>query len=221
MNPSIPTPCSMKSLLLTAILTLAGTLTAPASMLVSLDTSGLMGNPAGPFYIDFQFNDGTGANDNLVSITQINLGGGTVLGPAALFGGVSGDLLSGISLTDSDPFNEFFQPFSPGTFLSFQLSMTNLFAGPVPDVFGFAILDASLYNLATYSLGSDQLLIVTLDGAGPVIETFASVDGSVPAPHIPDSGETLLLTIVAMGALMLGHRLTHRLPPTATGSAGP
>jgi hypothetical protein len=211
----------MKSCLLTTILAFASLLTSHASMLVSLDTSGLIGNPAGPFYLDFQFNDGTGANDNLVKITNINLGGGTVLGPAALFGGVSGDLLSGITLTDSDPFNEFFQSFSAGTYLSFQLSMTNLFTGSVPDVFGFAILDANLYNLATYSLGSDQLLIATLDSTGPVIETFASVDGSVPAPHIPDTGNTLLLTTLAMGALAMGRRLTRRSLATATGSAAP
>ena len=121
-------------------------------------------------------------------------------------GEASGDLLAGITLTDSDPFNEFYQQFVPGARLSFQLTMTNVFTGLVPDVFGFAILDSDLFNLATYSLGSDQFLIATLEGPDPVIEVFASVDGSVPAPHVPDTGSTLALVVVAMAGLVFGRR---------------
>lgn len=196
----------MKKYLLTVLLTLAGALVAPASTRVSVDTTGLIGNPAGPFYIDFQFNDGTGANDNQVSITNIDLGGGTAVGTAALFGGASGDLVSGVTLTDSDPFNEFYQQFMPGGWLSFDLTMTNVFTGGVPDIFGFTFLDSNLFNLGTYSLGSDQFLIATLDGSGPVIEVFASIDGSVPAPSIPDTGSTLALVGMALTGVALARR---------------
>jgi len=203
-----------KNIVLAALCTLAGALAAQASLLVTLDTIRLIGGPTGPYYIDFQFNDGTGANDNQVGITNINLGGGTAVGPAALFGGVTGDLLAGITLTDSDPFNEFYQEFTPGALFSFQLTMTNVFSGPVPDVFGFAILDSNLFNLGTFSLGSDQFLIATLAGPDPVIEVFASVDGSIPAPHIPDSGNSLALAGVSLAGLVLFRRRTVR--PAAT-----
>lgn len=193
----------LKNCLLTAACTLAAALAAQASTLVSVNTTGLIGHPSGPFYLDFQLNDGTGANDNHVNISAINLGGGTPVGPATLFGGASGDLLAGITLTDTEPFNEFYQQFTPGAWLSFRLTMTGVFTGSVPDLFSFAILDSELFNLGTYSLGSDQFLIANLDGPDPVIEVYASLDGSVPAPHIPDTGSTLALAVVAAAGLGL------------------
>jgi hypothetical protein len=68
---------------------------------VSMDTSGLVGNPAAPFYLDFQFNDGSGTNDgnNTVTVGGFNVAG---VGAASPSGGGTGDLGSSIVLTDSD-----------------------------------------------------------------------------------------------------------------------
>src|SRR5688572_9400327 len=94
-------PPNMKPHLLAAFLALATTLAVGATTHVSVDTQGLVGNPAGPFYVDFQFNDGTGANDNQVNLANFSFGGGAAVGTATTFGGVTGDLGSGITLTDS------------------------------------------------------------------------------------------------------------------------
>jgi hypothetical protein len=173
---------------------------AGASTLITLDTSGLA---AGTYYIDFQLNDGDGTNPNTNTalITHIDLGGGTIDGPAFAYGGVSGDLSSSVALTDTDWVNEFFQAFIPGTFVSFQLSLSNNWNGVVPDIFGFAILDSNLMNLETYSLGSDQLLVVEQNGAGLGFQTYASVDGSLPAPGVPDSGATALFVVAGLVGL--------------------
>src|SRR5689334_16903130 len=65
---------------------------------LSMDTSVLVGHPAAPFFLDFQLNDGSGANDanNTISLSNFTFGGGTAgPGGALLTGGATGDLSSG------------------------------------------------------------------------------------------------------------------------------
>lgn len=196
----------------------AASLPVQATMLVTVDTSGLIAHPAGPFHLAFQFNDGTGAHDNTVTLSHFDFHGGSAVGAAEGYGGVSGDLVSGITLTDSEPFNELYQRFAPGARLSFHLSMTSVFTGLIPDVFGFAILDADLFNLATFAWGGDQFLIATLGAAGPELVAFGSLDGSVPAPRVPDHGGTLALIAIAAVGLGLGHRAVTRRTCAPSGS---
>src|SRR6478735_3779712 len=182
---------------------------AAQAHVVKLDTSSLIG--AGTFYVDFQLNDGNGVGDgnNSAYITNINLGGGSIAGPASAWGGVWGDLGTGIALSDTEAFNEFFQAFLPGTFLSFELSLTNNFNGPVPDMFGFAILDESLFNLPTYAPGSDQLLTVELNGGERVWQTYGTASG-IASPSVPDAASTALLFVAGMFGMAGLHRVTRR-----------
>lgn len=179
---------------------------------VTVDTSALSG---GLYYIDFQLNDGNGVGDgnNTAVISGFGFGGGSVVGAATSFGGVSGDLSSSVTLIDTDPFTEFFQAFIPGSFLSFTLQLSNNVNGAIPDVFGFALLDENLMNLATYSLGSDQLLTVEINGGALAYDTYASV-GSVPAPtigaNVPDGGRTLVLLATALVAIVTTRRHLRR-----------
>jgi hypothetical protein len=181
---------------------------------VTLDTSSLIAG--GTYYVDFQLNDGsaTGNGNNSAAITGFDFGGGSATGDIGLFGGVTGDLSSGVSLTDTDPFNEFYQSFTAGSFLRFDLWLSDNFDGPVPDIFGFALLDENLFNLGTFSLGTDQFLIVELNGAGLTFETFAGVDG-VPAPRVPEAGSTALLVAVALLGLAGIRRRLARAPLAA------
>src|SRR5947208_12977896 len=77
---------------------------------VSLDTSGLMGHPAGPFYIDFQLNDGSGnftIGVNTVTIGNFTFGPpGGATGTPHLFGGATGSLTNpnGVTLMDNTAF---------------------------------------------------------------------------------------------------------------------
>jgi hypothetical protein len=191
---------------------------------VSLDTSVLVGHPAGPFYIDFQLIDGLGTGDanNTVTITNFVFGGGSAVGsPLAPFGGASGSLSSSVSITDSAFLNEFTQQFIPGTTLSFDVLLTlNVDSGPTPDAFSFAILDSLLAPIPTTGLG-DALLLVNIDSASPPIQTFPgdptrppmiAISKPTTSVAMPETGSTLMLMLVAgmsAGALYFIRLLFH------------
>jgi hypothetical protein len=119
-----------------------------------MDTSPLMGSPPpGPFYIDFQLNDGRGIGDanNMVAIGNFQFDGGNPMGnPLPPIGGAMGDLSSSVTITDSSFLNEFTQQFNPGSIFSFRVDLTtNVDTGQTPDAFSFAILDSTLGPLPT------------------------------------------------------------------------
>ena len=82
---------------------------------VSLDTSPLVGNAAGPFALDFTLIGGDGGAGNMtVTITNFDLGAVQPPSTPTLIGGASGDLISGVTLTDGDFFNDFSAGVAPG-----------------------------------------------------------------------------------------------------------
>lgn len=175
---------------------------------VQVDTSSLIGNPAGPFSLDFQLNDGLGIGDgnNWATLNNFQFGGGSAVPGATTFGGAWGSLSSGITITDTDPFNEFYQGFNPGSWLSFDLTLTtHVDMGGTPDIFSFAILDGGLMNLATQSMGSDAFVEINIDSSMPSIATFASADRlitasamPIPEPSTYGLGAAALLALVGM-----------------------
>jgi hypothetical protein len=179
---------------------------------VSMDTSPLINNPAGPFYIDFQLNDGSGIGDgnNTVTINNFLFPGGNPVGsPLPPIGGASGDLSSSVSITDKSFLNEFTQQFNPGSGLSFRVNLTtNVDAGSTPDAFSFAILDNTLAPLPTTGLG-DAFLLVDINQTHPAIDTFRSADGSpiqLAAPQfsvisVPETGSSISMLLIGLGAI--------------------
>jgi hypothetical protein len=143
-----------------------------------MDTSALVGNPAGPFYLDFQFNDGSGAFDanNTVTVSGFNVAG---FGAATPSGGGTGDLGTSIVLTDSAFFNEVFQQFTPANTLQFQLNLsTNVDPGDTPDEFTFAILwGNSQLEIPTNSANGAFL---TVDVTDPLTIVSSASDPSQP-----------------------------------------
>src|SRR5579875_734356 len=88
---------------------------------VSLNTSPLTADSGGgPYSLDFQMIDGSGTGDanNTITLSNFAFGGGSVSGAPVITGGVSGDLTSSVSLTDSQFFNEFTEGFKPGESLN-------------------------------------------------------------------------------------------------------
>ena len=144
---------------------------------VSLDTSPLIGHPATPFSLNFQFNDGQGTGDanNTVSLGNFTFGlGGTAVGVPSLAGGATGSLAQGILLTDSAFFNSFTQEFTPGSQLAFLLQFTNnVDAGLTPDQFSFAVLDNSGFEIPTLNF-ANALIVIDIDSAAPTVQTFAT-----------------------------------------------
>jgi hypothetical protein len=151
---------------------------------VSLDTSPLVGNPAGPFALAFTLIGGSGVGDanNTVTISNFSFGGGGPSGTPDVVGGASGDLSLTVTLTDSAFFNDFVQEFTPGSLLAFILTTTtNVDPGGIPDTFAFSILDGTGLPIPTLDpTGADSFLSVTFDDPGsPAFETF---------PADPNSG---------------------------------
>jgi hypothetical protein len=177
---------------------------------VSLQTSPLIGNSAGPFFIDFQLNDGSGTGDanNNVMIDNFVFGGGSAVdGPLLTIGGATGNLSSSVSITDSEFLNEFTQQFDPGSMLNFRVNLTtNVDSGPTPDAFSFSILDSTLTPFPTTGLG-DALLLVNINSENPLIETFPTSEGStiqLSAPvitSVPETGSSISMLLMGIGAV--------------------
>src|SRR4030095_11194541 len=116
---------SFISMIACALSLVSAPLSRAASFHLSVDTSPLVGNLAGPFYINFQLNDGAGGGspNNTVTIQNIQFRGGSAVGTPLTTcpGGSSGNLSSSVSISDSELFNQFMQQFEPGTTLSFDV----------------------------------------------------------------------------------------------------
>src|SRR5579872_5074969 len=136
------------TLIVAAVLASWGASSGSAQLVfdVRMNTESLVGNPAGPFWLDFQLTDGSGTGDanNVAVLSDFQFGGGVPSGGSTLVGGATGDLTSTVTLTDSAFLTEFVQGFIPGNTLSFEVSLTaNADSGGTPDEFSFAILDGS------------------------------------------------------------------------------
>lgn len=168
------------------LLCLCGTfniIQADLALAISVDTTPLIGHPAGPFSLEFQLNDGNGTGDgnNTATLSNFLFSGGAAAGSSTLNGGATGNLTSGITLTDNGFFNQFIQNFSPGATLSFQLGLTTkLDSGGVPDEFSFAILDSSGFEIPTLS-PANALLIIDLGSNTPTVSTFRTDTSQRPS----------------------------------------
>lgn len=158
---------------------------------VSLNTTPLIGNAAGPFSLELQFTDGSGLGDgnNAVTASGLALGGGALVGAPITFGSATGSLPGSVALSDTFFFNQYIQAFTPGTALSFTLSLSNnVDAGGAPDEFSFAILDRSGSEIPSQG-AADALLLVDIDSPNPTPRSFASDTSRSTA-----SGEPIALT---------------------------
>jgi hypothetical protein len=177
-NLRIP-PAVQAFIVLTLIACAPGVTRADLMFDVTVNTSALIGNPAGPFSLDFQLINGgqpflTGQFDdpNQATISNFNFFGGSPLGTPTLIGFASGSLSTQVVLTDPGTqnvasfVNEFSQPFAPGPLLTFHVNLTTNFFEQIgqffdpnsqffgqpplpPDQFSFGILDASGFEIPT------------------------------------------------------------------------
>jgi hypothetical protein len=204
---------AFRALAVVAALALGSIAEAQIQFQVKLNTSSLIGNPAGPYSLDFQLNDGSGWGDgnNIASISDFQFGGGSATGWGTATGGAMGNLASTITLNDTNSLlNEFYQGFTAGSWLSFTVSLsTQVDAGPTPDRFSFAILDNSLMNLATQSLGTDTFIEVDINSGNPTVFAFGSADQTIGAPTVtpvPEASTYGLAGVALLGLVALKRR---------------
>lgn len=191
-------------------LTMSG---APVTYSFGLNTAPLAGHPAGPFSLNFQLTDGSGALDsnNMVTLSSFQFGaGGSAMGAPTVAGGATGSVGGSVILTDSSFLNSFTQQFTPGSRLTFQAQVTtNIDSGPQPDQFSFAILDRTGVELPTTSSFFDVFATIDIDSTtNPTVRTAASDPTRIPAAGgapittgpaqvqaVPEPGTAVLLIV--------------------------
>ncbi len=165
---------------------------------ISVNTAPLLGLPASgsaPFYLDFQLNGG-GSLGNTATLSNFNFGGGSLsAGTEMTIGQASGTLASTITLTadSSNPFNEFYQSFTPGSTLTFDVTYSTNVNVPLADLFIFSILDGSLQNIPTDGF-ANSLVTVSIDSVMPAAQAFSGTgDFAGVAAAVPEPSRALLL----------------------------
>ncbi len=196
----------------TLLLLLLAAPSQAAVILIGIDTTPLMTGVTGPYSIEFQFVDGDGIANNTVTIDSFTFGGGSPSGSATVLGGVTGDLSGSVVMNDTSFFNTFYQPFVPGSQLTFQVTLTGNYTAPTPDAFSFAILNGSLLEVPTTGM-ANELVFVDLKtppviskyqgiavGEDPVLGAATADLQGVPEPS------TGLICLVGLGLLALRGR---------------
>ena len=181
----------------------AGTIFAnPITYLVTIDTSAVQGSSG---FLDFDFAPGNGSQGAFVTIADFSPGG-SLSGLPQVNGDVSGSLPGTLRINNTTQFNDYFEGFTYGTTLSFQLS----FGGPAltaPDgtslsgsTFGFGMFDSTGLNplLTTDPNGNTFLVNVNLDGS-TTVATFASdASGGGPVATIAAVPEPSMFCLVLL-----------------------
>lgn len=179
----------MKSLTYFVFLLLgAASLPADAIYNVSVNTGAFSGQSG---YLDFQLGRGPSSQAATVAITSFASNGASSSLGAQISGAVTGSLSSTVNTSNTTQFNDYFQAFTYGSALSFQLT----FSGPAINAPNGTATDGSpfafgLYNSSqspigqTDAFGNTFLIQVNTNGTTTVqnFSTLASVTAAVPEP---------------------------------------
>lgn len=167
---------------------------------INFNTSSLaaLATPPGPFSLDFYLIDGGNLSNNTATLTNFDFGAGGSA-PADDFGistngTASGGLASGtISLGDDAAFNELYEQFTPGSHLSFDVTLTTN-TDPSPDEFTFGILDGSLTTVPTLDPSLANTLAVVDISDTPSVFSYATD----PNATLSDNATTLAIAAPAV-----------------------
>ena len=190
---------------------------APITYDVTVDTSSITGTAGS---LDFQFNPGPLVTQS-ASLRILNFtSDGALAGSPALTGDVAGALPATLAFDNGTGFNDYFEGFTFGSTLSFQVSLF----GPAlssPDgtstsgsAFAFSMFSDAAGTIPALTTDTTDgfafTVDVNLDGTTPVTNSSAQTIVVPVTPAVPEPG-TLPLTASAIGFwLALRFRLRRR-----------
>ncbi|MBV9396454.1 MAG: hypothetical protein JO062_00640 [Bryobacterales bacterium] len=157
------------------VLAIAGQMHAK-QILVTLDTSPLIGSAAGPFQITFELADGgiAGDGNNAVIVSDFRLGasslGSSNSGNFCSQGSASGEFLE-LSMSDASGQAWCTFQLTPGNNLGFTVSYTTNVDSGIPDEFVVMIFDRLGNPIPT--TGGVALFQLDFDSTNPTVKTFA------------------------------------------------
>jgi hypothetical protein len=167
---------------------------------VSVNTSSLSGSTQ---IIAFGLTNNDGVTDNTISLGGFNFGTGgsadsgtddCTLGGFLTGAGCSGNLASGVTLTDSADEVFFDQEFTAGSSLSFEMTTTNAFASGIPDGFAMYVCNTTLSSCYSDDSNTTAMLVLGLTGSPLTPSSFtlnAATAQDLPAPVVTAAGATV------------------------------
>ena len=191
---------------------------------VTLDTSSLSGTQT----LAFDLTNNDGPANNTVTLSGFDFGGGSAdagtedctLGGSLSGVGCSGNLTSGVTLTDTADEVFFTEQFEAGSSLSFNMETTNNFAGGIPDGLAMYVCDATLTTCYSDDSSTFAMLVLGLDGSPLSPSSFTlngAMDQDLPAPVVTEGTgtttpepSTFALFALAMLAFVALARRKHR-----------
>lgn len=207
-------------------ITLLAALSSPShadlTFTATLNTTPLESDAAqGPFYVDLTLTGGSTLNTAQVTINGFTFGSGGSAGSSINpTNGASGNINSTVTLVNSTEYNDFYQSFTPGSQLTFNVDVaTTSYDTPIPANFSFSILDGTQNPIPTTDpTGADTLLNVDLNGPSPTFNLYGSVPDSygLSAPTVSTPSmvpEPATLVMVSLGLLMAGSVARRRRRP--------
>ena len=179
---------------------------------VTVNTSGLPSLPGSEIFFFLIDGSGTGDSNNTATLSNLAFGGGSAgaVDPSNTTGGVTGEMPSTVSITESSFTNILAQFFTAGSAISFNLDLTtNVQAGPTPDQFSLAIVDPNGNPIPTSDpTGDDNLLAINIDSSNPAVQSYSDLVTVTPAGGVatPEPHTTVFLGAALLLLVLFRHR---------------